>query len=274
MPAMETDRQSLEREALRQDFDCLRQAVRAAGGIALSYFGKNPKVQTKPDGTDVSEADLQVNAFLEERLRTGRSSYGWLSEESEDDKSRLTRERVWIVDPIDGTRAFLKNRPQWTISVGLVQEGRPILAAVFNPATEEFFEARAGSGAKLNGSPIHIAASRSLAECRIIASRNSLRRAGWPNPIFDAEFLSVNSIAYQLCLASAGIVDAVISLSRKSDWDLAAAHLIVMEAGGKVTTHRNGAIGYNGIESLHESVIAAGPALHGRLIKQADALSL
>lgn len=271
---METDWESLEREALRQDFDCLRQAVRAAGDIALGYFGKNPKVQTKPDGTDVSEADLQVNAFLEERLRAGRPSYGWLSEESEDDKSRLSCERVWIVDPIDGTRAFLKTRPQWTISVGLVQKGRPILAAVFTPATGEFFAARTGSGATLNGSPIRVAESRPLPETRIIASRTSLKRAGWPKSIFDAEFLSVNSIAYQLCLAAAGMVDAVITLSAKSDWDLAAAHLIVLEAGGKVTTHRNGAIGYNGTESRHESVIVAGPALHGTLIKQADARSL
>lgn len=265
---------SLPPETLRQDFDCLNDAVRTAGEIALSFFGKTPKVQIKADGTEVSEADLRVNEYLEDRLRAGRSSYGWLSEESEDDGSRLTCDHVWIVDPIDGTRAFLREKPYWTISAALVHQGRPILAAVFNPTKDEFYDAQGRLGARLNGAAIAVSSKDSLPGCRITGSRNSVIRASWPEPILQAEFLSVNSIAYQICLASTGFVDGVISLSRKSDWDLAAAHLILEEAGGKITTHRGRPIGYNGAESLHESVIAAGPVLHRILIEQADTLSI
>jgi len=264
----------LSLKAIGQDFDCLKAAVRAAGEIALGYFGSAPAVCTKSDGTAVSEADIEVDAFLKDRLCAARPSYGWLSEESEDDKSRLSCRNVWIVDPIDGTRAFLKNRPYWSVSAALVRDGRPILAAVFNPAKDEFYDAQANFGARLNGRKIGVSAATLGAGCRIAGSRNAILRASWPEPILEAEFVSINSIAYRVCLTAAGTVDAVISLSNKSDWDLAAAHLITVEAGGNFTTHRGQTMVYNRAESRHESVIAAGPTLHKTLVEQGKTLSL
>ena len=129
---------------LDADRNQLMSAVREAGALALRYFGNAPRSQIKSDGTSVSEADFAVDALLKERLAGAGRQYGWLSEESEDDLIRLDQSRIWVVDPIDGTRAFLKNKPEWTISAALVENGRSLLAAVFNPATEEFFHAARG----------------------------------------------------------------------------------------------------------------------------------
>src|SRR5680860_853729 len=117
--------------------DALSACVRDAGAIALSYFGQEPRSQTKSDGTSVSEADFAVDNYLREQLGKLDPSYGWLSEETEDDPSRLEWSRVWVVDPIDGTRAFLKERPEWTVCAALVENGKPVLAAVFNPPGAE-----------------------------------------------------------------------------------------------------------------------------------------
>src|SRR5262245_29517781 len=125
--------------SLKEDFALLKQAVTEAGSLALDYFGKELKASRKFDGSEVSEADLAVDAALKQKLLEGRPTYGWLSEESEDDQSRLARRAVWMVDPIDGTNAFLRNVPEWTVSAALVEDGLPVIGMVFNPASDEFF---------------------------------------------------------------------------------------------------------------------------------------
>ena len=148
--------------ALDEDFRLLKLAVEEAGKLAHSYFRQEVAVRRKKDGTEVSDADIAVNEALKEALLGGRPDYGWLSEESEDDATRLERRLVWMVDPIDGTNAFLRHIPEWTISAALVQEGKPVAGAVFNPATGEFFHAIRGRGAFLNGTQIKVTGRETL----------------------------------------------------------------------------------------------------------------
>lgn len=246
--------------------DALNARVREAGALALSYFGQDPRSQTKADGTSVSEADLAVDDYLRKHLGNIDPAYGWLSEETEDDPSRLDRERVWVVDPIDGTRAFLKERPEWTVCAALVENGEPVLAAVFNPAKDEFFHAVRGQGAFLNNTPIAVPDPVSLENCRLAASATMFRPERWPEPWPEMETVWVNSIAYRLALVAAGKCDGTVSMSGKCDWDIAAADLIVREAGGVITTHDKRPFTYNRPNSRHSSVVAAGPALHAQLI--------
>src|SRR3989338_1294718 len=148
----------------------MKEAVREAGAIAMRFYQTDHKQWSKAhDNTPVTEADIEVNELLHARLAVARPDYGWLSEETEDDSSRLTQPRVWVVDPIDGTRAFAKGRPHFVISVALVENGRPVLAVLFNPAMDEFFEAEAGKGARLNGRPIHVGDCDRIEGCRMIA---------------------------------------------------------------------------------------------------------
>lgn len=259
--------------SLEADGALLLQAVREAGALALGYFGHQPEARLKPDGTQVSEADLAADAALKAHLLGARPAYGWLSEETPDDLDRLGRTSVWIVDPIDGTRAFLKEKPEWTVSAALVEHGRPVLAAVFNPARDELFSATKGQGARLNGEPIHVSDRDDIAGSRLVVSRSLLRRDVWDRPWPELETIWVNSIAYRLSLIAAGRCDGTLSLSAKSDWDLAAAHLLVHEAGGVITTRNGGEIFYNGAVPEHDSVVAAGPKLHKALLERTRAVS-
>ncbi len=251
-----------------EEFELLISAVREAGATALSYYGNNPRTDTKADGTSVSEADHAANDVLKRRLVTDHQAYGWLSEESEDDKSRLKHSRVWMVDPIDGTRAFLKPAPEWTVSAGLVVDGSPAIAAVFNPVKDELFHARTGGGTFLNDAPVSVREPVELNGACLAASPGLLRSSRWKQPWPNVRAVWVNSIAYRLALVAAGMCDGTISMSGKSDWDIAAADLLVREAGGRMTDHKGGSFTYNRESTSQLSVVAAGPTLHAALIER------
>ncbi len=251
---------------LDRDYALLCMAVREAGDLAMTYFCNSPDTEKKSDGTDVSEADLAVDALLKQILLKDRRSYGWLSEETEDSQERLLCEKVWIVDPIDGTRSFLKESPEWVVSAALVQTGYPVLAAVYNPAKDEFFSARRNGGALLNKNRISVSAKDALPDSRIIASRSALAKLEMSRNSSGVKLVWINSIAYRLCLVAMGWADATISLSAKSEWDLAAAHLLVEEAGGQIATLDGTALTYNKIMPRDANVLAAGPQLQKLLL--------
>jgi len=262
----------------RDDLDLLAATVREAGHIARGFFGGEYKRWSKAQGSPVTEADLAVDRFLNERLRAARPDYGWLSEESEDDAARLDKRTVFIVDPIDGTVAFLKGRPHFTICAAVVEDGRPTAGVVYNPILEEFFAARRGGGATCNGAAIHVSARESLEGCRMLADKEMLAHPAWneaPNIPWPAmEIETRNSIAYRLALVANGAFDAMLALSAKRDWDLAAADVILTEAGGVATTHDGSQLVYNRPDALQTSVVGAGAGLHPRLLDRVSHIKL
>jgi myo-inositol-1(or 4)-monophosphatase len=249
------------------DCELLESLVREAGALARRIIAEGNKSWRKNDGTPVSEADLAVDKFLKERLRAARPDYGWLSEESEDDPARLLAKRVFVADPIDGTSACLRGEPEFTICVAAVEDHQPFAAAVYNPLTEEFFAAVRGKGATLNGKPIAASGRTELAGCRMLVRPKLTARPMWadnPWPAMHEEDRC--SAAYRLVLAAAGIFDATISLTSKCDWDIAAADLIVREAGGRIGAHDGAGFRYNLESVLKPSAIAAGPGLFDTII--------
>ncbi len=250
-----------------EDHALLVAAAREAGRLALGHFNDGVRSWTKEkDGSPVSEADLAIDRLLHDRLLAARPDYGWLSEETEDDPARLGKRRVWIVDPIDGTRAFLKQIPEFAVSAALVEDGRPIAGVVFNPATDEFFEATRGGGARLNGVPIKPSGETELARAHYLASRRTLENQDWPRPAAHIKSTWMNSIAYRMVLVGSGRYDAAFSLTRKSDWDIAAADLIVREAGGRSTTRAGENFRFNLPTASHPDVVTAAPGLHQKLL--------
>ncbi len=252
--------------------------MRDAGKIARGYFGGEFKRWDKSKGNPVTEADIEIDTFLKKTLRAARPDFGWLSEETEDDAARLTARSVFVVDPIDGTVAFMKGRPHFTICAGVVTEGRPVAGAVYNPITGECFTARLGAGAFLNGAPIHVSAREQVEGCRMLADKAMLEHKAWtepPNrPWPPMEIETRGSIAYRLALVASGQFDAMIALSSKRDWDVAAAEIILSEAGGILTTHKGARFGYNLESTLKPSLVAAGPILQARLLERVSHLTL
>ena len=260
------------------DLALLNEAALGAGEIARRYFGGKYKQWDKGKGEPVTEADLAIDRYLRERLTAARPDYGWLSEESVDNEERKTTRRTFIVDPIDGTIAFLKSKPHFTHALAIVEDGRPITAVVLNPITNECFAAQTGHGATLDGEPAHASVCHTVEGCRMLAPKALFEHPAWstpPNVSWPPMHIEQrNSIAYRLALVGAGIFDAAISLSSKHDWDLAAGDLIVQESGGRITDHRGQILRYNGAVPIQRSVVAAGPLLHPLLIERTRRLNL
>jgi myo-inositol-1(or 4)-monophosphatase len=259
---------------LAEDYELLKTAVRNAGALANSYFRRQVEVHRKPDGSEVSEADLAVDAALKLALTTRRKDYGWLSEESPDDRERLKHSRVWMIDPIDGTSAFLRHNPEWTVSVALVENGVPVLGVVYAPAKDEMFRAMRGHGAFLNDEPIKTSDKPTLEGAELIASGGLFKKKLWQEPWPEVQTRWVNSVAYRLALVAAGKADATISLAAKAEWDLAAAAVIMAEAGGITTDHHGNPHPYNREIPRFPSLVASGKALHPLLIERTSRIDL
>ncbi len=258
---MPDSRQSTTAEAQA----ALHEVLREAGEVALRYFGRDPIVKTKKDNTPVTEADIAVDRHIYARLRAACPGYGWISEESQTEPAHKTN-RTWIVDPIDGTRAFVRKRDDWCVSIGLVEDGKVILAGIYQPRTDDLYEARLGYGAILNGHPARVSPKRKIKGCRVIAYKEALSRPEWPEPWPDMTYGHLNSMALRLANIASGASDAMITLSGKSDWDLAAGDLLVQEAGGKITDFGGQPFQYGGDVLRKPDIIAAGKYLHPGLV--------
>jgi myo-inositol-1(or 4)-monophosphatase len=254
-------------EAIKaRDAALLTETVREAGALALSLFRTELKNWTKGVSSPVSEADIAVNVLVETRLRAATPDYGWLSEESADDDARLGKPLVWIVDPIDGTRAYLAGREDWCVSVALVADATPVLAAVFAPASDEFFFAMRGQGATCNDRPV----------CAATGTELDFSRVAGPTPLVERLSRSahdivlhprIGSLALRLCRVAQGSLDAAFAGGQSRDWDLAAANLIVQEANGRMTALSGDAIEYNRREVTHGVLVAAGHDRHARIVE-------
>lgn len=218
------------------DLDLLRAAALTAGEMANSYFGRTPQSWDKPGNAGpVTEADMKIDHALRESLCAARPDYGWLSEETEDDPARLTRERVFIVDPIDGTRAFIAGAPDWGHSLAIAERGEIIAAAVYMPQREALFLARRGAGARCNGTPLS-GPRTPLGEANVLARKSDLNPENWaPGAAPRLRPAHRSSLAYRLCLVAQGRFDGMFTLRPTWEWDVAAGCLILAEAGGCVT---------------------------------------
>ena len=249
-----------------RDAALLTDTVREAGALALSLFRTELKNWTKGASSPVSEADIAVNDLLESRLRSATPAYGWLSEESADDEQRLGKPLVWIVDPIDGTRGYLAGREDWCVSVALVEDARPLLAAVFAPASDEFFFAMRGQGTTLNGVPVYATGGTELDFSRVAGPKPLVERLKRSS---DEIVLHprIASLALRLCRVAQGSLDAAFAGGQSRDWDLAAANLIVQEANGRMTALSGDMIQYNRREVTHGVLVAAGRDRHARIVE-------
>jgi myo-inositol-1(or 4)-monophosphatase len=257
---------SLFRETLARDTALLTQTVREAGRLARSMFRTELKNWTKGASSPVSEADIAVNDLLEDRLRSAAPDYGWLSEESADDAARLGKPLVWIVDPIDGTRAYLAGREDWCVSVALVEGASPVLAAVFAPVTDEFFLAMRGAGATRNDTIVHATSGTALDFSRIAGPKPLVERLK-REPGEISLHPRIGSLALRLCRVAEGRLDAAFAGGQSRDWDLAAANLIVQEANGNMTALSGDTILYNRREVIHGVLVAAGRDRHASIVE-------
>ncbi len=253
-------------DALKEDAALLFEAVREAGELGRSLTRRSDLQRwTKPDGSEVTEGDLAINVFFEERLKAVRPGYGWLSEETPDDPAeRMKQDRLWIIDPIDGTRAFIEGRQEWCVAVALAVSGRPVLAAVYRPMRDEFYSAIAGEGALLNGSALEIPDSGSLEGANIAGNRKALASLSHHGIAADPS----GSLPLQLRLAyvAAGRLDGAVSAGKRNDWDLAAGELLVIEAGGAVSGISGEGYIYNKPDPWQQGLVAAGAKRHAALI--------
>jgi len=244
--------------------DRLASAVREAGALALDMFRGRPASWIKGASSPVSEADIAVDALLRERLLSIRDA-GWLSEETEDDPARLRREEVWVVDPIDGTRAYLAGLPDWAVAAALVRAGRPLVGALYAPVSDELFLSVAGQGATLNGAPIAASAGHDMAGATFSGAKRRLDSLAALEPRI-ATAPRIPSLALRLARVATGALDGTFVAPNSCDWDLAAADLLVHEAGGLVTTLAGESLLYNRPDPVHGALVAAGRARHARLI--------
>ncbi|ODT69096.1 MAG: hypothetical protein ABS75_18170 [Pelagibacterium sp. SCN 63-23] len=211
------------------DLELLRSTAVAAGIIALSYFRRDVKSWTKENSSPVSEADIVVDRFLAANLLQARPTYGWLSEETVDNPSRLDCERVFVVDPIDGTRAFLRGEDFWTISLAVVENGIPVAGVVYAPARDEMYDAFQGSGARLNGQPL--VRTRRAGAPPLIPAPGAVHQEMQAAGLHYARGPAYPSLAYRLVQVATGKLDAAVARRGAQDWDIAGAAVILSEAG-------------------------------------------
>ena len=246
--------------------DCLTAAAREAGALALGFFrlgaATSADVQSKLGGSPVTEADLAADALLKRRLREAFPEAGWLSEETADGADRLTRRVLLVVDPIDGTRAFVAGDPRWAVSAALIVDRRPVAGVVHAPALEETYAAARGAGATLNGGAIAVAG-----DLKPLRAARPLSAAG-PKPLLQAMGSKlgasidivprVPSLAYRLCMVARGAIQFAAAAEHSHDWDIAAADLLLEEAGGRLTDGSGERLLYN-TDTIRRRALLAAP---------------
>ncbi len=251
------------------DLPLLESAVREAGSMALAMLKQGLTVWHKPDGSVLTDGDLVIDEFLKSTLIKARPDYAWLSEESPDDLVRLTGKRIWIVDPIDGTRSYSKGGSSWNIGASLVENGRPLLSCVYHPQLGRFYSAALGQGATLNGEKLVLAEQQeSLKGLRIMGSKSLTSKCERYGTITVAA--GDMPLLARFAMLASGELDATVSVGPKNDWDLAPGELLVTEAGGIVTDLRGNLFKYNQPSRQQPGLVAAAPSRHKALVKSLE----
>lgn len=249
---------------MTEELMVLCEAVRRAGARALQLAADGFETKIKQDRSPVTSADFEVNRILQDLILSRFPNDGWLSEETPDSPSRLSKSRVWIIDPIDGTKAFIKRLPQFCISVGLVEGSHPLLGVIYNPSTDELFTAMRGKGARLNDKPIQV--KHTLSARPLVFVNSAELAAGKLGHLgAEADCRPIHSIAYALALVAAGRADATVTFDRQNEWDLAAGALLVEEAGGLVHDGAGNRLHFNRPTPVLQGLLATGPGAQERM---------
>ncbi|MFZ9198010.1 MAG: 3'(2'),5'-bisphosphate nucleotidase CysQ [Paracoccaceae bacterium] len=248
------------------DLSLISEAARDAGALAMRFWKCNPQVWEKPGLGPVSEADLAVNDLLADRLRRARPGYGWLSEETPDDAARLNCERLFILDPIDGTRAFIAGEKHFAISIAVAELGRVVAGAIYLPALERLYTAADNGTAQCNGTPIRCANRAELAGANLLMSKSFLDQDHWHTPPHDLKRSFRSSIAYRLCLIAEGSFDGMISTRDAWEWDIAAGSLIAARAGAAVSDRHGVELRFNSPGAKTAGIFTAPLAVHSEIL--------
>jgi len=243
----------------------IEAALHAAAGVFSRFTPGAIDAEFKAGHDPVTEADRAIDAVLRQNLL--RDAEGWLSEESVDDLARLDKERVWVVDPLDGTREFVKGIPEFCAAIGYVKNGSPVAGGILNPVTNETFIGAVDSGVLYNGQPARTSQRKDLQGASALASRSEIKRGEWKK--FEhgpLQIVAMGSVAYKLARVSAGLADTTFTLTPKNEWDVAAGAALVLSGGGFVTTLDNTPLHANKRNPLLSGLIAGGPNLRGDLL--------
>lgn len=252
---------------MNSDLQRIEQALKAARQAVSEFTPGRIASRKKAGGDPVTEADVLLDRVLKEALL--RDGEGWLSEETADDPGRLSKERVWIVDPLDGTREFIEGIPEWCISVALVVNGSPVCGGICNPTADQVFLGNREDGITLNGRRVRVSEKADLNGATILASRSEVRRGEWERFAgAPFEIIPMGSVAYKLARVSAGLADGTFTLVPKNEWDVAAGTLLVEAAGGQVIEKSKSKRTFNQPNPLLNGLLAAGPGLLSRLVEE------
>lgn len=244
----------------------IEAALEAARVVFARFTPGAIETEYKIGHDPVTEADRAIDAVMRENLL--RDGEGWLSEESADDMMRLDKRRVWVVDPLDGTREFVQGIPEFCVSIGFVEDGRPVAGGICNPATNETIIGAIDAGVLYNGKPARSSQRTQLKGSLILASRSEVKRGEWQHFQSDEyKIRPMGSVAYKLALVSAGLADVTFTLTPKNEWDVAAGAALVQSAGGFVATLDNTPLRCNNRNPLLSGLIASGPLLKDELLR-------
>ena len=235
-------------------------AARNAGKILMKYYkSEDNKVKMKGIDNPVTIADNEADEYLSDFLIGEFPNDGWLSEETVDTEERLSKDRVWIVDPLDGTKEFIEGIPHFSVSIAMVYDGHPVLGVIYNPATDEMYSCQKNKGVYLNGKKVNVGQKTNLLDASITVSRSELKRKEWEP--YRNDFKSINpigSVAYKLALVSSGNYDIFTTIAPKNEWDICAGNCIINEANGKLIDLKGNQRAYNSKKTLIEPGLIAG----------------
>jgi len=252
---------------LKRELALAKKAARAAGEILRGHWRRGGyEIGSKGRDNPVTQADLEADNAIKRLLRETFPEYGWLSEETVDNDARLQCRRVWIVDPLDGTKEFIQGVPEFCVAIALVENGVPILGVTYNPIKREMYSAARGQGCYLNSKPVRVTRTKTLKRATVLASRSETARGEWQ--VFHGAMLvsPTGSVAYKLALVAGGKGDATFTRSPKSEWDIASGAALVMEAGGTITDIRGRELRFNQRVVKLEGLIADNKLLHPALM--------
>lgn len=250
---------------MQRELEVAIEAARAGGAIVAKYYKGDYEVHEKAPDNPLTIADTEADAAIKATVLGAFPSDGWLSEETADSAARLSKSRVWIVDPLDGTKEFTQHIPEFCVCVALVVDGVVQIGVSYNPAEDLLFAARRGGGTTLNGKAVRCTPCSEVSEALVLASRSEDKRGEWDpyKPLMRVKL--TGSVAYKFALIAAGQADATFSLTPKNEWDICAGTMLVEEAGGVVTDRFGKPLTFNNAKTLLPGLIAAGPALWGPL---------